>query len=147
MSKVRLAAFVGKGNLFNSAIRRRTHSNVSHTELIIDGLWYSSSVGDGGVRRKHVDPKPGEWEYVDLPWADADAVIAWFDRHEDDHYGMWDIVCQLFSINLDGKGEICSEACAEALGFQQGWKLTPGKLLQRCKEKTLAWEAARNGGR
>lgn len=145
MSRVRLAAFVGKGNFFNAAIRRRTRSQVSHVEIVIDGLWYSSSVQDGGVRRKHVDPKPGEWEYIYLPWADAEKVSKWFDTHEEDKYGWWDIFCQLFSVNLDGNGEICSEACAEALGFMNPWKLTPGGLLARCRARTLSWEAARNG--
>ena len=143
-SVVRLAAYVGKGDLFNAAIRRRTGSRMSHCEIIIDGLWYSASLRDRGVRRKHVDPKPGEWEYQTLPWADAKKIILWFDENEEVKYGIGDIVFQLVRLNLDAPGEVCSTACAAALDFLNAFKYNPKTLWNACRSKTLAWEAARS---
>lgn len=141
---VKLAAYVGKGDLFNAAIRRRTGSQMSHCELIIDGLWYSASLRDRGVRRKYVDPKPGEWEYQTLPWAEAEKIIYWFDKNEEVKYGVWDIAFQLFRINVDAPGEVCSTACAASLDFQNAFKYNPKTLWKACRAKTLAWEAARS---
>lgn len=140
---VRLAAYVGKGDLFNAVIRRRTGSQMSHCELVIDGLWYSASLRDRGVRRKHVDPTPGDWEYQTLPWADAFKIIKWFDENEEVQYGVWDLVFQLFHFNADAPGEICSTACAESLDFPYAYKYNPKTLWKACLDRTIAWEAAR----
>lgn len=140
---VRLAAYIGKGDIFNAAIRRRTGSNMSHCEIVIDGVWYSASLRDRGVRRKHVDPKPGEWEYQTLPWADAFEVIKWFDENEEVQYGIGDLLLQLFRINADAPGEVCSTACAAALDFPRAYKYNPKTLWEVCLQRTRAWEAAR----
>lgn len=137
---VQLATFIGKGGVFNRAIRRRTKGQESHSELIIDGLWHSSDIRDGGVRRKYEDPQPGEWEIITLPWADPDHAIAVFNRKEEKRYGLWDIIFHLFGIRRNGPGEICSEICAEALDFEEPWTYNPKTLRARCLEKNLEWE-------
>ena len=139
---VRLAVYIGKGGLFNRVIRWRTGSDASHVELVIDGLWYSSDIRDGGVRRKHIDPKPGEWRFLPLPWADAEAAVKWFDVNEEARYGAMDILNHFLGIGRDGKGEICSEACASALGFFAPWKYTPASLERACRARTVSWEAS-----
>lgn len=141
---VKLAAYVGKGNLFNAAIRARTGSQMSHCEIIIDGLWYSASIRDRGVRRKYIDPKPGDWEYQILPWADAGKTIHWFDENEEVRYGLLDVAAQLFGIRKDAPGETCSTACAAALDFARPFVYNPKTLWRACRAKTIAWEAARS---
>jgi hypothetical protein len=76
---MKLAFYVGKGNLIDRIIRWRTKSKYSHVELIFNcipggdrsevynNLWFSSSPRDGGVRMKTINPKKKSWEFVKIP--------------------------------------------------------------------------------
>ena len=57
----------------------------SHSEIVINGLCYSSSFRDGGVRSKEIDLTDGHWDVVDVGGNDADALM-WFAMHEGQKY-------------------------------------------------------------
>lgn len=48
------------------AICVRTLSKYSHGELVINGIAYSSSARDGGVRSKVIDFNNGKWDVFDI---------------------------------------------------------------------------------
>lgn len=111
-----------------------TGSIYSHCELVVDGLCYSSSAMDGGVRSKAIDLDPDKWDLAPLPWADASHIVAYF--HETDHYrygwiGL--IVSQLFNLNRETAGaQFCSHWCGAALGLPAPSSLSPRTLGEWC---------------
>lgn len=130
---IQLALYKGRGDWFNRLIRWWTGSPYSHCELVINGTCYSSTIRDGGVRGKVMALPADRWDLVDLPWADADAVLDWFARHENDKYGFTDLLTsQLLGMQRDGRGVFCSEACAKALGLRGATRLSPQGLLDAC---------------
>lgn len=132
---VQLALYKGKGLLFNKLVRWWTSSPYSHCELVIDGLAYSSSLMDGGVRKKWIDFKPEHWDFVELPWADADAVTDYFAATDADKYGVLGLIkSQLLNRNKEFKGsQFCSEWCARALGIPSGGIYSPDTLVKLCR--------------
>lgn len=132
---VQLALYKGKGQIGNAAIRWWTGSIYSHCELVVDGVCYSSSVMDKGVRRKRIDLTDGKWELVDLPWADAKKVLAYFKLTDHHTYGWPSLVSsQLFNRNRGAAdSQFCSEWCANALGIPNGSSYAPGTLGSTCQ--------------
>lgn len=118
-----------------------TGSIYSHCELVVDGLCYSSSVMDGGVRRKLAGEGEGrisldtdKWDLIDLPWADGEAIAAYFEATDHHRYG-WPslILSQLLNLNRPVKGaQFCSEWCAAALGLPATSSLSPPTLGDWC---------------
>ena len=130
---VQLVMYKAKGDWLNGLIRWWTGSQYSHCELLVRGTCYSSTIRDGGVRGKTMALPSDKWDLIDLPWADADAVLDWFIRHECDRYGYIDLITsQLLGMHRDGRGEFCSEACAKALGLRGATRLSPQGLLDDC---------------
>ncbi|MDH1442073.1 hypothetical protein N5O88_05565 [Pseudomonas sp. GD03721] len=138
---VRLALFVGAGQVGNALIRWWTNDPASHCELVVDGWCYSSSLMDGGVRRKRVGPgadeislTPDKWVLIELPWADAQQVLAYFEQTEGTPYGWASLILsQLFNLNRRVEGsEFCSEWSAAALGLPAPSSLNPGALRDWC---------------
>jgi len=114
---VQLALYKGKGQIGNAAIRTWTGSIYSHCELVVDGWCYSSSVMDGGVRRKRIDLDNGNWDLIPVPWVDGAQVVEYF--HATDHLGYgWPslIANQVFNRNQIFNGApFCSEWCGAAM--------------------------------
>jgi len=131
---VQIAFYKGKGLIGNALIRWWTHSPYSHCELIVDGMAYSSSLMDGGVRAKRIDFDPEHWEIIELPWADAGAVQAYFLATQGERYSWLDLLrSQVFNRNEDEPGAaFCSEWCAAALGLPSPATLSPATLRELC---------------
>jgi len=138
---VQLALYKGKGQVGNAFIRLWTGTEYSHCEIVVDGWCYSSSVMDGGVRRKligegddRISLSPDKWDLIDLPWADGEAIAAYFEATDHYRYG-WPslILSQLFNLNRPVKGaQFCSEWCAAALGLPATSSLSPPTLGDWC---------------
>lgn len=117
-----------------SAIRTWTWSKYSHAELVIDGVCWSSSARDHGVRRKIIDLNSGKWDVFDItdnPQVKAQA-LSWFIEHEGDSYDYRNIV--RFVLPLFGHNKrhwVCFEACGEALGIPKSYKLDADELLRK----------------
>ena len=143
-----LALYKGKGQLGNAAIRWWTGSPYSHCELVVDGWCYSSSVMDKGVRRKRVGPGADEiglskdhWDLIELPWADAAAIVRYFEATDSDVYGWPSLIAsQVFNRNRPTEhAAFCSEWCARALALPAPSIYNPGTLDDICTwRSTLA---------
>ena len=137
---VRLALYkhkrTGFAGIGPALIRWWTKSPYSHCELVVDGVAYSSSVQDGGVRAKRIEFNPAHWDFVDLPWADPAAVLRHFRRTDGEPYGWTDLLWrQNFNRPGDSIGSFCSEWCAAALGLSNPQQYSPGTLGDYCKSR------------
>lgn len=135
---VTLALYAKPGNWVNRIVRWRTHSPYTHCELVVDGLAYSASARDGGVRVKRIAFDDG-WDLIDLPWAAEQRVRDLFGDTEGCGY---DWLAVFIGRALDGptnskRRYFCSEWCAEALGFSEPWRFTPADLAAFAQ----AWSA------
>lgn len=112
----------------------------SHCELVFsDGLWFSSSGRDNGVRYKAISPIPGHWNFIELPldpneestirnWCDARLGLPY------DWLGAARCVCSCIP-----QGEhrwFCSEICIVAMKqvgmfpYIKAHRTSPNKLFQ-----------------
>lgn len=127
-----LAVYKGKGGITNSSIRLWTGSEYSHCEIVVNGLCYSSSAMDGGVRSKLIDLDSGHWDLIEIPWADDDSVLDYFNKTDYQTYGWVSLVTsQLFNLGLSGDhSQFCSEWCAAALGIPNESAYNPQTLFE-----------------
>lgn len=109
-------------------------SPYSHCELVVEGVCYSSSIMDKGVRAKVIELDPGKWDVIDLPWADAVAVVDYFKATDSNTYGWLSLIgSQLFNRNqTDNDSQFCSEWCAAALGLPNPSTYSPKTLAGTC---------------
>lgn len=131
---VTLALRKRKGGPWAWLIRRWTRSDFDHCELVVDGAWYSSLLWSGGVRATHEQP-PGEWVFVDLPWADAVYAQGFYLRTSDEPYDILGIIgAQIIAARAHvGNAWTCSEWCAAALGLPTPEMHNPGTLARLCE--------------
>lgn len=127
---VRLALYKGRGQIGNALIRVWTGSIYSHCELVVDGMAYSSSIKDGGVREKRIDFAPEHWDFVELPDVFAWRVLAHFEATRGAPYGWRDLILsQVLNTGRDEDGAaFCSEWCAAALGLPNPTIFSPRAL-------------------
>lgn len=111
-----------------------TSSIYSHCELVVDGVCYSSSIMDKGVRGKVIDIDPDKWDVIDLPWADAADVLEYFKATDSNSYGWFSMIfSQLFNRNqADSDSQFCSEWCASAIGLPNPSTYSPKTLVDTC---------------
>lgn len=141
---VQLALYKGKGKIGNALIRWWTRSPYSHCELVVNGVCYSSSIMDGGVRPKSIDLNTGHWELIDLPEILEAGVLAYFAATEGDEYGWIDLLLsQVFNTASDQRGAaFCSEWCAAAIGFPTPAIYSPRTLGELARWlSTNPWQA------
>lgn len=113
------------------AIRLWTWSRWSHAELVIDGMCYSSSPRDGGVRGKVIDLASGRWDVLDIELDPEQGVqaLSWFLVNWGDRYdwaGVWRFVLPL--LPHGNSRWFCFESIGAALGFAGPHKLTANDL-------------------
>ena len=128
--RVQLASRKNDTRLSARAIRWWTNSIYSHDELVVDGVCYSSSAMDGGVRAKVINLNPDKWDVISLPWADAARVLAHYEKTQDDRYGWLGIIFnQVFNSGRSfSEAPFCSQWCAAALGIPAARIYNPGTL-------------------
>lgn len=131
---MQLALYKGNGKIGNALVRWWKNSPYSHCELVIDGVCYSSSVMDGGVRGKVIDLSEEHWDLIDLPWADRQKAIDFFFITACEPYSWASLVwSQIFGREYDEpKAAFCSEWCAEALGIPTPQIYSPESLGRLC---------------
>ncbi len=128
---VKLAFYKNKSTLFNRAVSWWTNGPYSHVELIIDGVSYSSSFRDGGVRKKLIDYKPEHWDMFELNCtAETEQnAVAWFEQNMGRTYDVLGLVGFVIgSVSGDKEKFFCSEAVASALGYNETWRFDPNDL-------------------
>lgn len=124
--------YKGKGKIGNALIRWWTKSPYSHCEIVADGVCYSSSLMDNGVRAKVIDLDDGNWELIEIEWASAKEVHDYYSQTCSRPYGWLDLVMrQILRLPiLDDAGEFCSEWCANALGLPDARDHSPASLAR-----------------
>jgi len=147
MEKIYLAFYKGKGTIADKFIRWWTNSKYSHAEVVIGepkcGVWISSSVRDGGVRKKKVNYKPENWDIVELSdkmSISENMIYSRYNRIDSCAYDWFNIVFNLGVLNfmnysnkcmIDSKNRfVCSECCAYLLGIDEPCRFDPGDLAQ-----------------
>lgn len=118
---ITLAFYKGEGDISDKLVRLWTRSKYSHAELIIDGLWYSSSPREGKVRAKIMQPKKGNWDYIHFYCTkeQRDKAKELFYENLNLKYDWLGIFCsQFIPLGVDSDDRwFCSEICADALHY------------------------------
>lgn len=127
---VQAAFYIGNGNYLDKIIRWRTSSDTSHVELVVGGTMFSSSPRDGGVRLKPLPNDTSKWRLVDIPNITDASIYEFFDQTRGAKYDwVGAIVGAGAALDVQSKTKwFCSEWCAHALGFENGWRFTPADL-------------------
>ena len=115
-----------------------TLSRHSHAELCIDGICYSSSALDKGVRSKVIDINSGRWDLYPLPGIDKAHALAWFAQHEGAHYDWPGIVAWVVPLVRHHNARwVCFEAVGAMLGLHRPHRLTARRLVSWAKSQTV----------
>lgn len=120
-------------SLSHYGIRLWTWSKWSHAELVIDGVCYSSSSRDGGIRAKQIDLTSSRWNVVDVDLTDEQTAkaLAWFMVNDGDKYDWAGIIRFVIPFLPQSKRRwFCFEAIGESLGFAGAHKLTANDLYR-----------------
>ena len=115
-----------------------TWSRHSHGELFIDGVCYSSSAMDKGVRSKTIDIHSGRWDLYPLLGADKERALGWFFAHEGAHYDWPGIVSWVIRLVRHHPDRfVCFEAIGEMLGIDKPHRLSARKLVKWGKSQRV----------
>ena len=110
----------------------------SHAELEIDGVFYSSSNRDGGVRSKIIDTSnEKKWVSFELKNnIDKNICLNYFKRVEGQKYDWLNIFfSQIIKLNIQSSNkQICSEFVANCLGLENAYSYSPESLFYKLKE-------------
>ncbi len=149
-----LAFYKGHGRLFERVIRWVTRSAFSHCEILrslperpdakFEARAWSSSGRDGGVREKVILFKPGNWEFVCVPWSDGGAVDRIIAEIGDPYDYLGLIASQALNLRRHRRDQwFCSEICAHALGLSAPQEFSPGGLHCRVLEMNSVYRMGR----
>lgn len=139
---MKLALYKGppQNNWFHTithyATRLWTWSKYSHAELVIDGICYTSSARDGGVRAKAIDLSSGRWDVFDITSSETlkTQALAWFAEHEYDEYDYRNLVRFVLPFVKHSENKwVCYEAVGAALGLKNPHKLDAEALLHAAR--------------
>ena len=127
---MKLAFYKAPGTWADKAIRLFTGSAYSHVELVINGMCYSSSIQDSGVRCKGINIHSGNWDVVDIP-GDERKALKWFADHDGQAYDWAGVFRFLLPLLPNSANRwFCSEAVAAALGIKDPEAYTPQDLYE-----------------
>jgi len=119
--------------LSHYGIRVWTWSKWSHAELVIDGVCWSSSARDGGVRHKKIDLASGRWDVFELDLSDDEIAraLAWFVKNNGKGYDYLNIGRFVLPIlGQDRDRYVCFESIGAALCFAGAHRLTANDLYE-----------------
>ena len=113
----------------------------SHVELEINGVCYSSSNRDGGVRSKIINTSNHQkWLSFELKKdIDINRCLSYFESVKGQKYDWLNIFCtQLIKLNMQSEDkQICSEFVANCLGLENAYKYSPESLFYKLKELNI----------
>lgn len=124
--------------------RKLTKGKYSHCEIAVKHtLWltghhydheeyfvcYSSSIRDGGVRKKVIDVENEKWDLVLLTGVDESQIEFYFQLTKGKRYDWWGAIGVVFGIKENSNKFFCSEWCANAINDgKEGWRFSPNHL-------------------
>jgi len=129
---MQLAMYKGRGKPGNYLTRWWTGSQYSHCELVIDGVCYSASFMDGGVRAKEIDLASGRWDVIDIPWGDKSHALGFFDATRGAGYDWLGILgSQFINRRMHNVHRwFCSEWVGCAIGLPHPETRSPETLME-----------------
>ena len=143
MAKVYLAMYKHKRDLRKEPLkaiadritRFFTKGKYSHCEIAIEsGVnvydCYSSSVQDGGVRRKQIDVSDSvKWDLIPLNDVTEEKIKIYFNRTLGCKYDWWGVFGIVLGVKQKRSRYFCSEWCFNAIkDCNQGWRFSPNQL-------------------
>lgn len=141
---MQIAFYKAEGKIFDKLIRWWTGGRYSHCELVFsDGVFFSSSPRDGGVRYKTIQKDLGKWDFVGIrvDKFDENVLRRWCDSKVGRSYDWLGIaLTQALPLGMeDPERYFCSEIIVDALqhigrfkGFTPS-EVTPQKLYNITK--------------
>lgn len=124
---------------FNRLGRYLNSGPYSHTELVLDGVSWSSSFEDGGVRRKQINFAPARWDFIDVPRVYEPRVRDWYLAHEGAPYDLWGNVRFFFGVARESTDKwFCSESNMAALGVSRPWEYGPNDMAAWMLDNIMA---------
>jgi hypothetical protein len=132
-TEITLAFYKGEGTSMDALVRLVTKSRYSHIEVSIDGIFWSSSARDGGVRPRRLQPNPASWDFVHVARTpeevnQARRVFLTNRGAKYDWLGVFRFLLPF--LKPSSSRWFCSEIAAEALGLSDPHKLSPGDLAE-----------------
>ena len=129
--KAKLAMYKGNGTIYDKLVKWWTKSEYSHCELVVDGIWYTSSPRDGGVRGK-VMIATENWDLFDVV-IDEQRFIDVIGEYEDAKYDWLGIaLTQVLPFDIHAKKRLfCSEFVAEVMGYHRPHEWTPQDIYEK----------------
>jgi len=121
--------------LYNRAGRFLDRGPYSHCEIVFsDGVSWSSSLIDGGVRSKQINYSiVGNWDFLplgDTGEAIEERILDWFLSHEGDKYDVMGNIRFAFGMFRDSPHKwFCSEAVMAAIGYSQAYRYGPSGMV------------------
>ncbi|HEH9648443.1 TPA: enoyl-CoA hydratase [Pasteurella multocida] len=143
MTKVYLALYKGKkiGNspsalLARSAdflVRKFTKGIYSHCELALKSnnqfICYSSSIREGGVRRKVMNLDKDKWDLIELHEVTEKQIESYFKQTKGMKYDFWGAIGIVLGIKQKRSKFFCSEWFFNAIkNSDQGWRFSPNHI-------------------
>jgi len=126
---MQLAFYKGTGTFYDKLIRLVTFSKYSHCELVINGVSYSSSPRDGGVRLKII-PFDDQWDIIEIV-GDGVKAINFFNKNVGKKYDLWGAVKTVIPFVQNNSDKwFCSELIAAMLDLPKPRKWKPSDLYR-----------------
>jgi uncharacterized protein YycO len=105
------------GKIWDKLIGLWTFGPYSHVEILFsDGVCFSSSPRDGGVRFKNIHILPERWTAIDMPTDQEENIKKWCEKKVGLRYDWWGILGFVLPfVRQERKAWYCSEICITAL--------------------------------
>jgi hypothetical protein len=123
--EIRIAFYNKRNTIYANGIyyvqmlQRTNRPDFTHVEIVIDGVWHTSSYNDGGVRERIISGTSGNWEYITLNIDEVNVkkMKDFFTSQRGKEYDVPGIFfSQLIPIGVDVNDRwFCSEIVSEAL--------------------------------
>ncbi len=124
--------------------RKLTKGKYSHCEIAIKKIkWetghhydheiiyecYSSSIRDGGVRKKIIDVDSEKWDLIPLTGVSKSQIELYYQFTKGKSYDWWGAIGIVCGTSQRHNKYFCSEWCANAInGGDEGWRFSPNHL-------------------
>ena len=114
---MKIIFYKNKGEPLDILIRLITNGKYSHCELIFsDGVCFSSSPRDGGVRFSNIALKDNHWDYLELEVDDEEKIYNWCKQYVGQKYDWLGAISCVYPIVQGAKNRwFCSEICIKCL--------------------------------
>lgn len=129
-----------KGKLTDKIIGLLTRSKYSHVEINIENVSYSSSMRDGGVRRKVMWYDPEKWDIVKLDISKFHHAMTFFYDTDEKGYDTLGALCNLvlgIKAKMNADKWYCSEWVITALNRLGYKKVKPYESIKKLYDITI----------